>query len=128
MFVEEGKNLFRQLDNYGSRCKVSVVRPVFGNMPDLTFMAPTCKTGIQVFFQHGKVGYFILQLRFIIQLLALTVRVFLGMDNYKNIVQIFKPRGRYSECLSSFKIQPVSDELNEVDRIDLKYSAIYPAV
>jgi hypothetical protein len=69
-----------------------------------------------------------LQVRFIIQLLALTVRVFLGMDNYTNIVQISKPRGRYSKCLSSFKIQPVSDELNEVDQIDLKYSAIYPAV
>lgn len=120
--------MFRQLDNYGSRCKVSVERPVFGNMPDLTFMAPTCKTGIQVFSQHGKVGYFILQLRFIIQLLALTVRVFLGMDNHKNIVQISKPRGRYSDFLSSFKIQPVSDELNEVDQIDLKYPVIYPAV
>jgi len=97
-------------------------------MPDLTFMAPTCKSGIQVFSQHGKVGYFILQLRLIIRLLALTVRVFWGMDNHKKILQNSKPRGRYSDLLSAFKIQPVPIELNEVDQIDLKYPARYPAV
>jgi hypothetical protein len=97
-------------------------------MPDLTFMAPTCKTGIQVFSRHGKVGYFILQLRLIMRLLAVTVRVFWGMDNHKNILQISKPRGRYSDFLSTFKMQPVPDELNEVDQIDLKYPVSYPSV
>ena len=120
--------MFRHLDNYGSRCNVSVERSVFGNMPDLTFMAPTCKTGIQVFSQHGKVGYFILQLRFIMRFLALTVRVFWRMDNHKKILQISKPRERYSDFLSAFKIQPVPIELNEVDQIDLTYPVRYPAI
>jgi len=96
-------------------------------MPDLTFMAPTCKTGIQVFSRHGKVGYFILQLRFIMRLLALTVRVFWGMDNHKKFLQISKPRERNSDFLSVFKIQPVPIELNEVDQIDLTYPVRYPA-
>jgi len=127
LFVKEEKNLFRQLDKFGSRCKASVERPVCGNKPDLVFKAPTCKTGIQVFFQHGKVGFFISQLRVTIQLLALTVRVLLGMDNYKNIIKISQPRRRYLRLLSSLKIQLVSDELNEVNQIDSKYSIIYPA-
>lgn len=127
MFVEKGKNLFRHLDDFGSCCIASVVRPVCGNMPDLAFMAPTCKTGIQVFFQHGKVGSFIMQLRFAIQLAALTVRVLMRMDNYKNIVQISKPRRRYIKLLSSSEINLKLDELSEVNQIDSTYPLFYPS-
>jgi len=97
-------------------------------MPDLAFKAPTCKTGIQVFFQHGKVGSFIMQLQFAIQFAALTVRILMGMDNYKNIVQISKPRRRYLNFLSSSKIHLKLDELDEVNQIDLKYPLFYPSV
>lgn len=128
MFVKKEKNLFRHLDNFGSLCIASVVRPVCGNMPDLAFKAPTCKTGIQVFFQHGKVGSFIMQLQFAIQFAALTVRILMGMDNYKNIVQISKPRRRYLNFLSSSKIHLKLDELDEVNQIDLKYPLFYPSV
>jgi len=96
-------------------------------MPDLAFKAPTCKTGIQVFFQHGKVGSFIMQLQFAIQLAALTVRVLMGMDKYKNIVQISKPRRIYLNLLSSSEIHLKLDELNEVNQIDLKYPLFYPS-
>ncbi len=127
MFVKKGENLFRQLDKFGSCGKASVVRPVEGNMPDLAFEAPTCKTGIQVFFRHGKVGSFILQLRLVFQLVALTIRMLLSMDNDKNIAQISKPRSKYLKLSQFFKIQLQPDECNEVDQIDLKYFVSYPA-
>jgi hypothetical protein len=68
-----------------------------------------------------------MQLRFAIRLAALTVRVLMGMDNYKNIVQISKPRRRYIKLLSSSEINLKLDELNEVNQIDLTYPLFYPS-
>ena len=51
----------------------------------------------------------------------------MGMDKYKNIVQISKPRRRYLNFLSSSKIHLKLDELDEVNQIDLKYPLFYPS-
>lgn len=118
--MKEEKNLFRHLKQFGSRIKASVVRPICGNMPDLALEAPTCTTGIQVFFRHGKVGSLILQLRLIVQLFALAVRMFSGMNKHNHIEKILRPRSRYL----FFKIRAVPDDLRDVggvDQIDLKY-------
>jgi hypothetical protein len=69
-----------------------------------------------------------MQLQFAIQFAALTVRILMGMDKYKNIVQISKPRRRYLNFLSSSKIHLKLDELDEVNQIDLKYPLFYHSV
>jgi hypothetical protein len=68
-----------------------------------------------------------MRLQFAIQFAALTVRILMGMDKHKNIIQISKPRRRYLNLLSSSEIHLKLDELNEVNQIDLKYPLFYPS-
>jgi len=97
-------------------------------MPDLAFKAPTCVNRDQSFFSTRQGGSFLVQCWDTILLIALTVRVLLGMDDYKNIGQIKRPRKAYLKNSRFSRIQVPPDNKNEVSQIDLPYTIMYPAV
>lgn len=126
MLVVWKGSLFRQLENLGSWSKASVVRPDKGNMPDLAFKAPTCVNRDQSFFSTRQGGSFFVQCWDTILIIALTVRVLLGMDDYKNIGQTKKPLREHLKNLCSFKLQVPPGNMNEAREIDLSYPVMYP--